>query len=136
MKQATKGGNMDLQDAVTLKKAYIDDETERNPSLVAHFAQELASAKAEKDRLDVLLKHTKAEKDLYYRANPLAGVKATESSISSMVTTDKEVQKVEKELLEAKEELYAYESAVKAMEDKSTMIKVLKDLMINGIVRS
>lgn len=127
---------LDFQDAVELKKAYIDQEAERNPSLVSTYAQELADAKVEKDRLEVALKQKKAEKDLYYRVNPVNGVKATESSIASMVITDEEVVALEKELIEAKDAYYTYESAVKALDDKSSMIKVLKDLMISGIVRS
>lgn len=125
----------DFSKDVALNKNELDEEAELNPSLLQHYSDLMSEAKAERDRLDGVLKQTMAETEIRIRkADPKAfGLeKFTEAVIASLVETDLEVQTAKKELLDAKEELYTYEGAVDALHDRSDMIKVLSSLWIGG----
>lgn len=126
---------VDFKKDIALNRNGLDEEAELNPSLLQHYNDLLAEAKAERDRLDASLKQTMAETEIRIRkSDPKAfGLeKFTEAVITSLVETDLEVKSTKKELLDAKEELYTYEGAVDALHDKSDMIKVLTSLWIGG----
>ena len=120
---------------VALNRNGLDEEAELNPSLLQHYNDLLAEAKAERDRLDNQLKQATAEVEIRIRKTEpkaLGLEKFTDAVVAALVGSDLELKSIKKELLDAKEELYTYEGAVDALHDKSDMIKVLTSLWIGG----
>lgn len=124
-----------FKDDVRLEKTKLDDEAELNPSLMQHYCDLLAEAKAARDAVENKMKLKMAEVELAIRRSDPKSMgldKFTEAVISSLVETDEKVIALKKELLDAKEDLYTYEGAVDALRDKSSMIKVLQALWVGG----
>jgi DNA replicative helicase MCM subunit Mcm2 (Cdc46/Mcm family) len=125
----------DFQKDILLDRTALDEEAEINPAMLQCYSEKLAEAKTERDRLDNQLKFIMAETELAIRkANPKEyGLdKYTEAIISSLVEVDGAVVKCKGVLVEAKKELYTYESAVDALHDKSNQIKNLTSLWCGG----
>lgn len=125
---------MSFESDVKLDKYNIDKEVQRQPGLVGEYAKEEAQAKSEKDRLEAQLKQLKGRRYLDFIAN--SAKKPTGDQLNAMVACDEDVVALEGELLDAKRELNDWSAGLKAIEDKSSQIKNLKDLMVSGIIKS
>jgi hypothetical protein len=121
-----------FKDDVRLDKNDLPGEAEYQSSLLQSANDQLADAKTEKSRLEVLLKYTEATASLNYRKNPPEGVKITEEVVKSLVATDAEVVKVQNELVSAIGEVNAYAGAVDTIKEKGDMIKIETSLLIGG----
>jgi len=117
---------------IRIDRFQLDVEVEKQPSLMQFYSESLAEAKAMKDEAKNKLEFVLASRDLYYRANPIEGIKVTESSIASMVTTDAEVVQAKEREQQAKERTYFLESAVATIEDRKSELKNLTSLWIGG----
>jgi len=125
----------DFKEDVRLDQYKLNDEAELNPSLMQHYCDLLAEAKAAKDAVERKLKLMMAEVELSVRRSDPSSFglsKFTDPVIPPLVETDEKVIALKKELLDAKEDLYTYEGAVDALRDKSSMIKVLQALWVGG----
>ena len=121
-----------FKDDVALNRFQLDVESEKQPSLMQHYAELLAEAKALRDEAKNKLDFVIASRDLYYRANPMEGIKPTEVSIASMVTTDDDVVHAKNREQQARERVYFLESAVATIEDRKSELRNLTSLWIGG----
>jgi len=119
-------------DDVALDRYALHLEAEAQSSLTQFYSEKLGEAKAEKDTAEHRVKFLEAEKGLWYRANPPPDVKITDAVIASLIATNDEVVAAQKELLEAKRNVYTYDSAVTALDHKSSMLKILTQLFSSG----
>jgi hypothetical protein len=124
-----------IEELVKLDRYALDVEASQSAANLQTYSAELATAKATKDMADSELDIIIAETSLKVRgSDPLNyGIsKFTEDSIKAIVETDKEVLTAKKNLLDAKERVYLFESSVNALNDKSGQIKNLVSLWIGG----
>jgi hypothetical protein len=121
-----------FKDDVRLDKNDLPGEAEYQSSLLQSANEQLADAKTEKSRLEVLLKFTEATAFLQYRMEKEDGKAPTEATIKSKVAIDPEVVKVQAELTEAIRDVNAYASAVDTIKEKGDMIKIETSLLIGG----
>lgn len=122
----------DFEEDVKLNRFKLDEEAQKNPSLVQFYGEQLAEAKTIRDKAYNAVKLIEAQKELDYRANPPDGIKITESVISALVEADKDVIKIKEAEQKAKEKVYFIESAVSALDDRRSEIKNLTQLWIAG----
>jgi hypothetical protein len=115
-----------------IDKYALDVEAERIPSQIQEYGELRNEKEAEKDRLYALYKVTKNEKNLYYRKNPPADIKVTESVIESLVEVDPQVREAHVVFLQAQEEFGTYDVFYQALRDKSSKVRDLINLFGMG----
>lgn len=121
-----------FKEDVRLDKFDLPGEVEYQSSLLDSANDDLADAKTEKSRLEVLLRLTEATASLNYRKNPPEGLKVTDDVIKALVATDAEVGKVQAELIEAIRDVNAFAGAVDSIKEKGDMLKLETSLLIGG----
>ena len=122
----------DFSEDVRLDKLDLANEAELMPSLMKFYTEQLAKAKTHRDDIDNRLDYAKAEAYLHYSKHGTGLAKDTVDSIKSAVVTDEKVSALADEFIEAKKEVYTFESAVDSMKNKSDMIKVEQNLFQSG----
>jgi hypothetical protein len=121
-----------FEQEIELDKFKLHEEATMQALLMAEYSDALAKAKTEKDAAELRVKMAEATANLDYRQNPPEGLKITEAVIEALVITNTSVVAAKEALIKAKEAVYAFEVAVDALRDKSSMIKVLTSLWIGG----
>lgn len=126
---------VNIDELVSLDRYALDVEAERSAANLQTVGQLCAEARANKDAAEAVLKRVYGETELMVRKIPPAKFgleKFTESSISAIVESSKEVEEATSVLLDAKKKFYELEAAVSALSDKSSRIKDLTSLWIGG----
>jgi hypothetical protein len=123
---------VDLIRDVELDKYALDEEAEMNSSILQYWGELNAESRTALYKVEGELKTLKAQKDLFYRRNPPADIKVTESVIASLVEVDEEVLEKKDEVYEWTEKANRYFAAVDAIHDKGNRINNLKDLWEKG----
>jgi 1,2-phenylacetyl-CoA epoxidase PaaB subunit len=120
----------DFVEDVKIDKLKLDAECEVQGGMYYHYAQQRALAIAEADEAADKLKALEAEKELYYRRNPPADLKVTESVIAALVMDDTDIQaqrEVVRRTKHAVDTLYAITTALdhrKSALDNLTKLQV------------
>lgn len=125
----------DFREDIRLDKFALDSEAEMNPNMLHDHGMALADAKAQRDHADHQVDMIVAATELDIRGkDPKSfGVdKYTEAIVKALVEVDPAVIKAKQTLLAAKEDTYLREASVNALNDKSSMIKVLQNLFTTG----
>jgi hypothetical protein len=118
---------------VKINRFRLEQECEEQPSKYLFWANLLADAKAEVDRLENQLRLTLAEQEKKTRFSmEEAGVKATEASVKAGVETSDAVFSAREKLQEAESVQYHLEAGVKAFEHRKSEIDNLTQLWIKG----
>jgi preprotein translocase subunit SecA len=126
---------INIEDLVTLDRYALDVEASQSAANLQTYSKELAQKRADRDSASLAVDVMRAEVSLKVRSSDpqTYGLsKFTEDSIGAIVETDKEVLEVQTNLLKAKEQVYLYEAAVNALNDKSGQIKNLVSLWCGG----
>lgn len=123
---------IDFTQDVKLNRFKLDEESQKNPSLVHYYGELLATAKAERDKAYNKVKFMMAQTEMDYRMNPPRDIKITEATITALIETDNKVLIVKEELVKAQEKVYHLEAAVTALDDRRSELKNLTQLWIAG----
>lgn len=123
---------MGNRDFLKIDKYALDEEAEKLPMLVMEHGEARNEAEGRKDRAYARYKVVKAEKSLYYRKNPPAGTKVTDSTISDLIDADGEVREAHDAFLTAQEEFAILDVVYQAVRDKSSKIRDLIQLHLAG----
>jgi hypothetical protein len=122
----------DFQKDISINRFKLDQECEEQPSNYMYWSEKLIEVKSELDVLMARLKYIYAEKDIFYRNNPQAGIKVTEASVGSMVETDKDIQNLKTKINTVQSKVYTFSAAVSALDHKKSQLKNLTELWIAG----
>jgi len=107
-------------------------ELSKQPTLYHTWADKLAKAKAEKDRLETLLKLTEAKLDQRIREHPSSYglAKVTEPAVEKAIILSDKYQEVMGDLNEVKEEVYHLTAMVASVDAKKDVITDLVKLSL------
>ncbi len=124
---------VDFAEDAKLNKLKLADEAESLSSMLAFYGEQMAEAKAARDKAARALELQCAQTELDIRRNPPKDLdKLTESIVKALVTSHPDVVKCEQALLDAKEKAYTMEVAWNTIDSKGSMIKVLQALWGTG----
>ena len=120
---------------LSVNKFKLDEAAESQIGLYHYWAEELATAKAEKDRMKTQLKFTESEVEMEYRKlaadeGGIKGVKATEGVISACVTSDLRIKKLQDKLDFATETVYHLEAMVETLNNRKDEVSNLIKLFL------
>ncbi len=121
-----------FKDDVAINRFKLAVENEQHSSNYLYWSEHLAEAKAKHDRICTRLKLRKAEKQLYYRNNPLEGHKVSVDSIKSMVDQDDDILELRNKRTEAQKAVDILFGVIHAMADKKGGLDNLTKLSISG----
>jgi ClpP class serine protease len=124
--------DQDFKTAIKIDRFKLDTECEEFASVFHHWSEEAANARGLVDRLKEQLELLEAQKELHYRAKPPEGVKVTEAVISALVIADNEVQALQKQLADARDQYYTLSAGEKALDHKGKQLDNLRHLWIAG----
>lgn len=122
----------DFRNDVKLDRFNLEVEAERQPSLFQYWSEQLADAKSERDRMDNRLKTRSAEIELEIRRCPPPDIKLTESVVAAYIQSNVELEGMRAELLAQQKHVAHLEGAVRAFEQKKSMIEVQMRLWAAG----
>ena len=122
-------GHPDLDQDVTINKYKLDDECVIQASRYQYWAEAQADAKTKVDRAENKLKLTQAEALGRAKARlEKLGEKTTVDAIAATAAQDTEVKDAMEALLDAKEELYHLDAAVRSMDHRKSELDNLTKL--------
>lgn len=121
-----------IEQDLKINKFKLEDACEEQPSLYMYYAEEYAKKKAEKDNYDDKLDFISSKVEMEIRENPPDGLKVTESTIKSLLSTDKRIIEIKEKLRAVKEDLYHLDAVVKALEHRKSELNNLVSLYIAG----
>lgn len=114
---------------VKVSKGNLDTHLEEQSELVGFYGSKVAEAREARDDLKGKLDLKRADKRLYYKMNPPAGIpKPTADDIDALVATDPDVQAVQAEYVKACREHDDYCAAERAIEAKGKALGHLTSL--------
>jgi 1,2-phenylacetyl-CoA epoxidase PaaB subunit len=126
----------DFVEDVKIDKLKLDAECEVQGAMYYHYAQQRALAIKEADEAADKLKALEAEKELYYRRNPPADLKVTESVISALVVDDRDVQAQLEEVRRTKHAVDMLYSITTAMDHRKSALDNLTKLQVSAYYSS
>jgi hypothetical protein len=122
-------------DLCELNKYKLDEEASHIAADLQTIGAELAECRIKKDQLEFDVKRLASEVEIDIRKSEPKKFgldKFTESSISALIETEKSVLTRKQTLIDARADMYRYESVVQALRDKSDQIKNLVTLVVSG----
>ena len=109
----------------------LDEELFRQPSLFIKWAEKLANATTERDRIKNKLELLRGEVALDIREHSDAyKFKITEETVKSLVETAPEIVEIKEELLQANEKVNILTAAKMAIEQKKSMLESVVKFLI------
>jgi len=104
----------------------LDEQWEQQPSVFLEYAERLAEANADVDRLKDKLDSLKARLDGEVRARLSASVaKVTEAMVTAAITNDAEVLAISEDLREARKEAAILKAEVQALDQRRSALENL-----------
>lgn len=122
----------DFRTDIKLDRFNLEMESEKQASLYQYWSEQLANAKHERDRMENRLKVRSAEVELDIRRSPPTDVKITESVVTALVQTNVELEALRAQLHEQHKEVAILDGAVRAFEQKKSMIEIQTRLWAAG----
>lgn len=112
----------DFSSDIKINRFKLEEECELQPFMYQAYGEHYANAKTKrdacKDKLDLIL----AQRDMYYRMNPPAEVKATEAVYAALLAQDTEVLNAKEELRKANEALYHLDVAMTSLDHRKAQL--------------
>lgn len=121
----------DFERDVIINKYKLDDECQKHPGIYYYYSEELAKLKSRLDHEKEKLSFMESELELFIRKNPPDNIKITEQTIKAYINVDTNLKTQREEVNIVKKQIYHFETAVKILEHKKTMIKNLVELFIS-----
>ncbi len=118
----------DFEKDMAINRFQLELECEKHPGLYAFYVVYGNKAEDKYAKLALKLKHRLGEIEINLRQAPPEKIKITESSIKALLTTNKEIQTMEVELLELKLNVNTYKSALNALEHRRSELNNLTSL--------
>lgn len=121
---------MNYKEDINLNKNDLDNEWEKQSSLVLEYGHKLAYVTNKKERLKEKMKIYSSDLELRIRENPSNHglTKVTEAGISASLSTDPTIKTYNQEIMEVSEEIGLLSIAMKAFEHKRAALDGLTKL--------
>lgn len=126
----------DFSADVELDRNQLELCAEEQPTTYLFYAQRLADAKAERDRLQERYDLKKARKESDLRASPPKDFKITEGSVNAEMLKDEELIEERAALQSVNSDIYHLEAGVKALEHRKSALDNLVVLWSKGYYSS
>jgi len=112
----------DFSQDIKVNRFKLEEENEIQPALYDYYAKQYAEVQTSKDEKEDREELILAQKALYYRKNPLEGVKPTDASIEAMVIVDDDVQQSKEELRKSKAACYTLKGCMGALDSRKASL--------------
>lgn len=123
---------INFSEDVKINKFNLPESAEEQASVYLHYLELLADKKKKKDSLKTRLEYLTAKAGLEYRKMDKPPVKITEAALKELLAADEKLLEKREEINKINSDIYDFEAAKLALEQRNSQIKVLKDLLIGG----